>query len=446
MNFLIEKRSRKFEFSFFIFLAVCFLTPQIVASEPLTTLLDEILKTDPRIVQANYSNQISENSRRSAYGEWLPAVDLTGHYGYEEIHNEPAATDNTYFETRKFQAQLTQMIFDYSKMVGLTQAKTNKELNDLTLEATRQSIILGAVSAYFNVVRTGKQLQYAKASESNIFKQAGMEESRLKKGGGVSTDVLQVKSQLAGARANRVRTEGAFKNALNNYRRVFRRELTDPSSLSLPKVPFDILPQSLEDTIQNVKDHNLNLKQTKISVDLAELALKSKNSSFMPTVKLIAQSQYKIDNGGTEFGKDEHLVKLDFSYSLFNGGKDYYDRQNKILSILSAQESLKESMRTIEESGRNFWENYITARSRAQFLQKQAKTAGEFLGLARKERKLGKRSLLDVLNGETNYIQSISNAVSADTDMSLAVYNLFFIMGKLDQDLISKYSPEAPQS
>ncbi len=76
------------------------------------------------------------------------------------------------------------------------------------------------------------------------------------------------------------------------------------------------------------------------------------------------------------------------------------------------------------------------------FVTDVAKTAEKFLEKAKTERRLGKRSLIDVLNGETNYINSISNAISSDTDMSLAVYNMLFVMGKLDYRNIATYSQE----
>ncbi len=77
----------------------------------------------------------------------------------------------------------------------------------------------------------------------------------------------------------------------------------------------------------------------------------------------------------------------------------------------------------------------LTAKSNAEFLRNQANISGEFLVLARKERRLGKRSLLDVLNGETSYISALSSAVSAETDYALAAYKLLHAMGSLDLKL-----------
>ncbi len=65
-------------------------------------------------------------------------------------------------------------------------------------------------------------------------------------------------------------------------------------------------------------------------------------------------------------------------------------------------------------------------------LHNQANIAGEFLELARKERTLGRRSLLDVLSGETALINANSDAASADIDVSIAVFTLLDAMAELD--------------
>ena len=80
---------------------------------------------------------------------------------------------------------------------------------------------------------------------------------------------------------------------------------------------------------------------------------------------------------------------------------------------------------------RNAWDGLMTAKDNAQFLGNQADIAAEFLELARKERQLGNRSLLDVLTGETALINANSDAVSAQTDVALGTYTLLSAMGRL---------------
>ena len=83
----------------------------------------------------------------------------------------------------------------------------------------------------------------------------------------------------------------------------------------------------------------------------------------------------------------------------------------------------------------NAWQNLLTSRENHKYLQNQTAIVEAFLNLARKERKLGTRSLLDVLNGETEFINATSMAVGANIEIYKAVYQLYHAMGKLRMDL-----------
>jgi len=80
---------------------------------------------------------------------------------------------------------------------------------------------------------------------------------------------------------------------------------------------------------------------------------------------------------------------------------------------------------------RNAWQQLKTTRESAKLLKNQARIAAAFLELAREERKLDKRSLLDVLSGEVALINAKSDAVSAETDIAISVVTLLDAMGVL---------------
>ena len=91
----------------------------------------------------------------------------------------------------------------------------------------------------------------------------------------------------------------------------------------------------------------------------------------------------------------------------------------------------------IEEQARHAWSNLQTARENAALLRNQANISAEFLELARKERQLGKRSLIDVLSGETNLINAQSDAASAESDVVIAGLTLLSVMGQLGAEVVS---------
>jgi outer membrane protein TolC len=58
------------------------------------------------------------------------------------------------------------------------------------------------------------------------------------------------------------------------------------------------------------------------------------------------------------------------------------------------------------------------------------------LKLARKERKLGKRSLIDVLSGETAEINAKSDAESANFQLIISAYSILSVIGILKLEAV----------
>ena len=62
--------------------------------------------------------------------------------------------------------------------------------------------------------------------------------------------------------------------------------------------------------------------------------------------------------------------------------------------------------------------------------------------LARKERKAGNRTLLDVLGGETALINAQADAIAAKIEVLINSYTLLSLMGGLTLDTIDLVSEE----
>ena len=69
-------------------------------------------------------------------------------------------------------------------------------------------------------------------------------------------------------------------------------------------------------------------------------------------------------------------------------------------------------------------------------MKSQASISKAFLELARKERKLGKRSLIDILSGETALINARSDASTARGQLLISAYNMLSAIGILTLDKV----------
>lgn len=431
-------------------LAVFGLEGAVVAhADPLEALLPPLLADHERIKAAQSDMESAEYARRGAWGAYLPSVSVTGDYGYER-HLKGGGTADTSSPFAEVNVGVDQLVYDFGKTgAAISTADKQQQLATLTLESVRQGLLLEGASAYITLLKAVETLRYARQSEESVKRQTGMEEYRVQRGSGISTDVLQTRAQLAGARATRVAAEGALVTAINRFRNVFRHDVGDLKTYSRPTLPLDRLPATVEDAIAIALDHSLTLKQAALTVEVADQGVRTARSKFYPSVDVSLDYSFKDDSAGTLYKRTEKRAMVEVTYPLFAGGTDYYGYQSAIRSVSSAKDRLAESRRGVEERVRNAWQDLETKRSTAEYLRNQANITGEFLDKARKEQQLGNRSLLDVLSGETNFINTVSAAVAAETDMAISVYTLLWEMGGLDESAFitlpaTKETPDTP--
>jgi len=373
----------------------------------------------------------------SSVGGWFPRLNLTGFYGKE--YQDNFAVENTLLVTREFDVSLTQLLWDF----GLTNSQIRSSQLQLEqfqaqLIAARQDLLLRALSAHVNVRRTNEAMRFARESEDNIKRQAELEDALVERGAGLSTDVLQAKVTLAGAVARRVQSEGALEVAKNTYRTVFYEFPGDPTRLAKIEPPAFLLPETVEEAVALALEGNPNLRASMISVRVAEAAIDTTRATeFFPVFEMVAEAKFKKEVGGTVGFEKEYLGKIQFTFP-FNLGLTAMNTLRAAESDAVAAATRVGDLRDqIEEQARNAWSNYQTASQNAALLRNQANIAAEFLELARKERQLGKRSLIDVLAGETNLINAQSDATSAEADVVIASLTLLSVMGQLGVETIS---------
>ena len=408
----------------------------VAHAQSLQETLALVIHDHKRIRAAEMDLASARDTAIASLGDWFPTLDMTALYGFER-QRKPDSADTDFFP-RQIDFTLTQLLWDFGATNGtIRAAKRTYDQAQATLTSPLQAVVLEGVTAHVNLIRANELLRFALMSEENIKRQTELEDARVQRGAGFSTDVLQAKTQLAGSQARRVQAEGTLQNARNRYRAVFYRDPGDLQSLVKPRPPIDMLPSSLDEAIEISMENNPQLKAQLIAADIArETVNQTRATELFPSLSAVGSSTYKQDVQGTRNFKGEQLIKVELTYSL-NLGMTQVNTLRASKSAFSAAEDRYGDARTqIEEAARNAWQNFLTAKDNAEALRNQANIANEFLELARKERQLGRRSLIDVLAGETALINANSDAVSAETDVMLAVYNLTSVMGFLELDVI----------
>jgi len=408
------------------------------ASESLLKKVERILKDHElmRMVTADVETAKAQiGAERSAY---YPKLTVNAGKGTQSLERDTGTSGD--FKPREVVIGVNQLITDF----GLTSnrvkaAETIADKEKLEADLQRQNLLLAAIEAQMQVIQADRVLKYAIQSENNIKRQASLESIRVESGKGYASDVLQAKAQLSGAQARRVLAENRLNETLNRYKSIFKESISDASKLEGLNTPSSLLPESLEHLNEIVTQSSPDIVAAEARADVSHAERNvAISKELAPRLDLqISQGDYEDYDGSIGKRSDtKAMVRLGWSFEL--GMKSRYVWRSADQAALSSEEKANYVRVQALEEGQNAWANWQTAKKRHELLKDQVEIAARFVELARKERELGRRSLIDILNGEITLINAQSDATAARIDEVIASYRLLRSVGRLDPEVLAK--------
>jgi adhesin transport system outer membrane protein len=423
----------------FLFLFI-FLLPQYVSALTIQELLPELIDSHQRIKYAREKKDAAEFQLRESKAGYYPTLDFLTETGYENIYRENGI-DTDYGDKSYNRLRAAQLLYDFGATSG-TVDKSEYYLQQISYEADKieQDVMLEGILACVDIIRERDRLNYARRSEDNIKDQTGIEETLVEKGAGVRSDVLQAESQLAATRALRIEAEGLLEIARNRFLTVFNRTISteEITALQLSAEHRALVPASLDESISMALVNNPRLKAVGMNRNIADSEIHARKAAYYPRLEAIGQGKYRYNDDGLPGERTDFFLGLGLTYNLYRGGGDRAAVESAMAERRSFNQQYEETKKLVIEEVRNTWQILKTAEAKQEVLNNQAMIAVRFLELARKERKLGNRSLLEVLSAEMEYYRSMSNAINAQAEANGAIFSLLKAIGILNLEMLSE--------
>ncbi len=419
-------------------IGLLFSTTVLATSDQTTSLhalLEKTLNEHPLIQAVDADVETVQSQLKAEKSAWYPKLSVREQRSQSDISR--AVGDDSNMTTTQRSIGLNQLVWDFGAVqYGITRAYHAVENKQLESNLQRQNLILAGTEAYIKLRKSFEVLEYAKRSEENIKQQAQLESTRIEAGRGYTTDLLQAKAQLAGAQARYVVAEGALSEALHRFEAVFGATVEDPKTLIYPEVSNTLLPLNEAAVIAAVTRANPDVLPARVRTEIARSeAAQIKAREYYPRINATAETRYLKDVDGVEDIRSENSVglALDWSFDLGLGQRHAVKAAQQ--QIASKQENADYVLLQALEEARNAWNSLSTAQKREYYLKDQVDIAAQFLKMSRTEREMGRRSLLDVLSGETTLINAQSDSASAHADVLIASFRVLRSIGKLDLKL-----------
>lgn len=311
-----------------------------------------------------------------------------------------------------------------------------------TLISVEQAVLLTAVQAYMNVIRTREIIDLRESNLRLLREELRAAEDRFEVGEVTRTDVAQAQAAVALAQSGLAAAQGDFTRAVEEFREAVGR---DPGALQTP----GDLPQLAGDVdgakAVAVRRHP-DILEAQRNVAAAELNMRAAQAAMRPDLNLTARigaSENLSDSSDSQSGS----VGIELSGPIYRGGQLSSQARQAMAQRDAQRAQLRLATLQVQRDVGNGFANLQAARA-SRTANREAVSAAEvaFEG-TREEAQLGARTTLDVLDAEQELLDARTNLISANADVVIAAYSVLAALGELTaRDLnlgVQTYDPSA---
>lgn len=416
------------------------LFPEIAGAETLEEVLSSAYATNPTLQARRARLRAADEGVPQALANWRPTVTLSGDVGrgrYES--NQSTIGRETHRDPKNYALNVSQPLYRGGRTTAQTQqAEASIMAERALLQATEQTVLLNAATAYLNVVRDEAVLKLNINNEQVLRRQQEAAQERFRVGEITRTDVSQAEARLSRATADRVAAEGALQNSRANFINVVGRP---PETPQAPQGAVAV-PASFDEIKALTLAKNPNVVAADWTATAAKEGVDLVFGELLPTVSLNGQysrgldaSSRFLDNGAINRAESENLqATLNVSVPLYEGGGTYSRVRAQKHTYGQRRIEADQSRRDSLESATRGWEDLQAARARTRSYQSQIRASEMALAGVEEEAKVGSRTVLDVLDAEQELFDARVNMVRAQHDEMVAAFQVKSALGQMTAD------------
>ena len=397
----------------------------------LSSTVEDAIMHNPEFREEVKLYQGIESDLKGSEGSWYPKIDLTTGMGIEEI--ERAGSANTSLNRTEASLRLTQNLFEgYGTENEISRQQARLDSAGYSAQAKANQIALDMVTAYLNLLK--EQELKLLANESKLTHERILDQisQRSEAGIGNQVEVDQARARLALSNSNYMAASNNYNDALSRFQRVLGR--MPDHGLIKPNLEI-IFPDTMDEAINIALVSHPTLRSANADIAQSRAQHAASGGSFYPRVDFELEKTFDHNTNGIE-GKNHNLqAMVRLRYNLYNGGKDTANRDRTATSVQQAAEIRNNTRRQIIENLSYAWAAKQYVGEQLGYIHQHIKLTHETLTGYRKQFSLGRRSLLDLLNTEDEYISALISLVESEAEYTIAEYRILNAMGKLTDAL-----------
>ncbi|MBX6427074.1 MAG: TolC family outer membrane protein [Variibacter sp.] len=406
-------------------------------AETLQSALAQAYRNNPQLNAERARLRATDETVPQALSGYRPTISATADVGVQYLDTRTTTATGSVSGTtvpRGFGVTATQTLFNGLRTANRTRAAESGVFAGREgLRLLEQTVLVDAVTAYMDVLRTQAELELQRRNVEVLEEQLRQTRDRFNVGEVTRTDVAQAESRLAAARSAALAAESALVTARAVYRRVIGAE---PTGLT-PGKPVDRLsPPSLPAAIARGVAENPQVTAAMYGIDVQLLQVKIAEGALYPTVTVQGSVQQRFDaTPATQRTLTASLIGQ-ISIPIYQGGAEYSLIRQSKESLAQQRLNLELQRDLVRASVVQEWGSLVAAKAQIEAAQAQVAAAEIALNGVREEARVGQRTTLDVLNAQQELVNARVTLVRAQRDRVVFSYRLLAATGRLSPQVL----------
>lgn len=388
-------------------------------------------------------NALSAGLEQAQQGDsgLLPQVTLDGAASQrKEDYRSGLATKsskNSQGQQAILDVTLKQALYDRAALATREQSHRQSEQAQLRYQSAAQDLILRTAKAYFDVLIAQESVKLVQAQAGAVSEQLALARKMFELGMASITDSNDAQARYDTTAASEITARNDLEIKENAYRR-----LTGIDPARLVPLARDIFlppaPEALDALLAQARQQNLELRAQRLGVEVARLEIDRYRLASTPVLSLVAALNNQADYGtfSSSGGNDRTFtgaIGLQLTIPLYTGGgRD--SRLRQAVALAEQQSNTQEALqRDVEQQVRQYFLDASSGSIRIRALEQAQVSAASAVASSKLGRKVGVRSVLDVLNAEQAYYQALYNLLTARYGLLLSRLQLAAAVGELQE-------------
>ena len=406
----------------------------LLNAETLKDAVGEVLSTNPVILERLKNYNVTKQDIDIAQAGYYPKIDISFGAGYENTHRKyttnPTTTNNFDFNTYENSLTYTQNLFK-----GFETTYQVKEQENRTLAAAYNyiekvnSTAFEMVNQYIEVMKQKELLD--NAQENIDINKEVLEKVQKLYDSGLTTlsEVNKIQASLALAKSNYIVQENTLLDYTYKMHKVFGRYI-DPETMSKPKADF-IFPNTMQEATQFAMLNNPSILVQKYNIKLAQATYNKDKSAFYPSLDISVSETMSKNTSAIEAETKAFKAMAYLKYNIFNGFADKATLQQSVSKIHQEVQIKNDLIRKTITDLKLSWIAYKQQSKQLVPLREYKVYAEKTLNLYKKEYDLGRRSLLDLLSAQNDFIGAKAQIINTEYSALYDRYRILDAMGVL---------------